>query len=233
MKYYYDLHIHSVLSQDADPLMTPNNIFNMAMLKGLDIIAITDHNHTGQLKVCEELAKSYDFLCVPGIELSLSEDFHVCVYFKTFNDAHAFNHQLEPWRNKTRYDETSDNGQYITDLEDHVIEHYPYALSLNLSLSLSNLCLILQKYHHILVFAHVDRKKHSGLSYIREITPHAIELSKHTDRDFIEEHQLSDYIKLYNSDAHDLLMINERQEQSTMELESLTIEAFFRYFGHG
>ena len=33
MRYYYDLHIHSVLSPDADILMTPNNIFNMAYLK--------------------------------------------------------------------------------------------------------------------------------------------------------------------------------------------------------
>lgn len=44
MIYYYDLHIHSVLSPDADTLMTPNNIFNMANLKGLNIISVTDHN---------------------------------------------------------------------------------------------------------------------------------------------------------------------------------------------
>lgn len=233
MKYYYDLHIHSVLSPDADVLMTPNNIFNMAMLKGLDIIAITDHNHTGQLKVCQELANSYDFLVIPGIELSLYEDFHVCVYFKTFDDAQAFNDQLEPWRNKTRYDELHHHGQYITDLDDQVIEHYPYLLSLNLSLTFSNLCLILQKYHHILVFAHIDRQKHSGLAYLKDANPHAIELSIKHNEQFIEKNQLSNYHKLYNSDAHDLLMINERHELSTLELESLTIEAFFSYFQHG
>ena len=44
MKYYYDLHIHTCLSPCGDVLMTPNNILNMAYLKGLNIIEITDHN---------------------------------------------------------------------------------------------------------------------------------------------------------------------------------------------
>ena len=44
MKYFVDLHIHSALSPCAADDMTPNNIVNMSMLKGLDFIAVTDHN---------------------------------------------------------------------------------------------------------------------------------------------------------------------------------------------
>jgi len=58
MKFFYDLHIHSVLSPCADRLMTPNNIFNMANLKGLNIIAVTDHNSMKQLPVLSEIAES-------------------------------------------------------------------------------------------------------------------------------------------------------------------------------
>ena len=47
MKYYYDLHIHSALSPCGDEDMTPNNIVNMALIKGLDIIAVTDLNAAG------------------------------------------------------------------------------------------------------------------------------------------------------------------------------------------
>jgi PHP family Zn ribbon phosphoesterase len=36
MKYAVDLHIHSALSPCADKEMTPNNIVNMAKIKGLD-----------------------------------------------------------------------------------------------------------------------------------------------------------------------------------------------------
>ena len=41
---FYDLHIHSCLSPCGDMDMTPNNILNMALLKELDLIALTDHN---------------------------------------------------------------------------------------------------------------------------------------------------------------------------------------------
>ena len=40
----YDLHIHSCLSPCGDDDMTPGNIVGMAAVKGLDVIAVTDHN---------------------------------------------------------------------------------------------------------------------------------------------------------------------------------------------
>ena len=44
MKLYCDLHLHSCLSPCGDDDMTPNNIVNMAKLKGLTCIALNEHN---------------------------------------------------------------------------------------------------------------------------------------------------------------------------------------------
>ena len=52
---YYDLHIHSALSPCGDDTMTINNIFNMAYIKGLELIAITDHNSLKQQFYLEEI----------------------------------------------------------------------------------------------------------------------------------------------------------------------------------
>ena len=41
---FYDLHIHSCLSPCGDDDMTPANLVGMAAVKGLDVIALTDHN---------------------------------------------------------------------------------------------------------------------------------------------------------------------------------------------
>ena len=41
---YYDLHMHSCLSPCGDDDMTPANLVGMAAVKGLDVIALTDHN---------------------------------------------------------------------------------------------------------------------------------------------------------------------------------------------
>lgn len=60
MKAYFDFHIHSCLSPCADDEMTPNNIINMSLLKGLDAIAITDHNSIRNCEVCIELGLKRD-----------------------------------------------------------------------------------------------------------------------------------------------------------------------------
>ena len=233
MKYYYDLHIHSVLSPDADVLMTPHNIFNMSSLKKLDIIAVTDHNSTRQLSICEEIAQSYDMLFIPGIEVSLVEDYHVLVYFENVENALTFNHLLTPWRNPKRYDAMTEHRQGLTDIHDEIIGYESYDLSMKLSLSLLDLQNMLESFRHILVFAHVNRKKQSGLHMLPHSSVHAIELASCADPQFIHEHQLENYHILYNSDAHDLILINERNEHNWIELDDLSMESFFRYFEHG
>jgi len=39
---YYDLHLHSCLSPCGDDESTPGNIVGMAVVKGLQVIALTD-----------------------------------------------------------------------------------------------------------------------------------------------------------------------------------------------
>ena len=72
----YDLHIHSVLSSCADDSQTPNNILNMVMLKELGMISITDHNSCKQYPTLEQLADSYDFYLMYGIETQVKEASH-------------------------------------------------------------------------------------------------------------------------------------------------------------
>jgi hypothetical protein len=222
-----------VLSPDADVLMTPNNIFNMAYLKKLDILAVTDHNSTKQLPICHEISRSYDMLFVPGIELSLVEDYHVLVYFETLQDALAFDTSLEPWRNQKRYDAMTEHSQGITDIDDQIVSYESYDLSSNLSLSLLDLKQLLTSFRHILVFAHIQRQKHSGLHVLPQPGVHACEIGSSKHINLMKEHHLETMKVLYSSDAHTITDINERVESNVIELDELTMDAFFRYFEHG
>jgi len=66
-----DLHIHTCYSYDS--LVTPKELIFYAKKRGLDGLAITDHNRIdGALKI----AKETDFTIIPGIEVS-SSDGHV------------------------------------------------------------------------------------------------------------------------------------------------------------
>ena len=50
LEYTFDLHFHSCLSPCGDGEMTPANLAAMCALAGLDIVALTDHNTTGNCR---------------------------------------------------------------------------------------------------------------------------------------------------------------------------------------
>ena len=84
MKYYYDFHIHSCLSPCASDDMTPNNIANMAHLKGLDMIAITDHNSAKNVMAVMEVAKNLPLKVIGGMEITTSEEIHMVALYNDY-----------------------------------------------------------------------------------------------------------------------------------------------------
>ena len=82
-----DLHIHSCLSPCAEEDMTPANICGMAHIKGLDAIAVTDHNSARSLPYVKEAADYYGLILLPGIEVTTREEVHLLGYFPTVEAA--------------------------------------------------------------------------------------------------------------------------------------------------
>ena len=66
-----DLHVHSFYSKDS--LITPKELVFYAKKRGLNAVAVTDHN---QLNSALKIAKETDFLIIPGMEVS-SRDGHI------------------------------------------------------------------------------------------------------------------------------------------------------------
>ena len=94
MRAYCDLHLHSCLSPCGDEAMTPGNIAGMARLKGLDLIAVTDHNTARQLPAVEACCREMGVNLLPGIELNTREEVHLLAYFHTVPDALAFSDRI-------------------------------------------------------------------------------------------------------------------------------------------
>ena len=66
-----DLHVHTTYSKDS--LITPKDLVYYAKKRGLNAVAVTDHN---QLEGARKIAKETDFLVIPGMEVS-SRDGHI------------------------------------------------------------------------------------------------------------------------------------------------------------
>ena len=93
---FSDLHIHSCLSPCADDDMTPANICGMAALKGLQMIAVTDHNTARNLPAVKTCCDAYGLLMIPGMEITTKEEVHLLGYFATVEDAMDFSEFLRP-----------------------------------------------------------------------------------------------------------------------------------------
>ena len=66
-----DLHVHTTYSKDST--ITPKELVSFAKKRGLNAVAVTDHN---TLDGAFKIAKETDFLVIPGMEVS-SKDGHI------------------------------------------------------------------------------------------------------------------------------------------------------------
>ena len=90
-----DLHIHTCLSPCGDLEMSPRNIIQKAIEQGLDIIAITDHNSTRNVKTCMELGDKNNLFVIGGCEINTQEEVHCLAYFPDLEKLDEFQNFLD------------------------------------------------------------------------------------------------------------------------------------------
>lgn len=234
MKYYVDLHIHTALSPCGDELMTPNNIINMSLLKGLDFIAITDHNTTGNVKSVIECAKGKDIIVVPGIEAETAEEVHVVCLFKDIESAEKMG--------KIVYDNLPDiknkpeifGEQLLFDSEDNIIGYEKKMLLTATKLSIEEVKKKAEQLGGVVIPAHIDRSSNSIISNLgfvpEELGFCTLGLSRKVDKNrfLIENSYLKKYNFIVNSDAHYLKDILEKN--SYVNLKEKCIDQLFISF---
>jgi len=226
-----DLHIHSCLSPCADNDMTPYNIVMMSKIKGLDIIAVCDHNHTGNIKAVSRIADEAGILFVPGIELETSEEIHLLCYFPSVDSALNMQSVLNDCYMDIKNREDIFGEQWIMDEEDRPVGKVDYLLTAATKLDLYRSVSLVRELGGVPVPAHVDRASYSIISNLGSIPDdlcfNTLELSRYTTReDFLNRYpEYSDKYFVTSSDAHKLGMILEREY--FIELEKLSIADIF------
>lgn len=210
MKLYYDLHIHSALSPCGDNDMTPNNIVNMSIIKGLDMIAVTDHNSCGNVRSVIKAAGDR-LLVIPGMEVETSEEIHVVCYFRSIESAEEMgeyvkNH-LPPIKNR----EEIFGEQLFMDFEDNIVGKEENLLVTATELDVFSVAEKVRELGGAAIPAHIDRSSYSVLSNLG-IIPDEL-LFKTVEITSKNRGKMAEYEKKYqvvtNSDAHYLENIAE------------------------
>jgi len=162
----YDLHIHSCLSPCGDEDMTPNNIAGMAMLSGIRIAALTDHNSTMNcpafFKDCEKVGVVH----VAGMELTTAEEIHMVCLFPDLESALAFGEYVKENRFNIKNRPDIFGKQSIVDENDEEIGIEENLLITASYLDLDSAYFKVMEYGGVAYPAHVDKQSNSVIGIL-------------------------------------------------------------------
>jgi len=223
---YYDLHIHSALSPCADDDMTPNDIVGMALLNGLDLIAVTDHNSFSNVESVVKAAgaaqsagsrQGKELIVLPGIEVSTEEEVHVLCLFSDLETSRIFESKLSPFYSTLLNRVDIFGSQLIIDRSDQKIGEEDRLLIAATSISFDSLFFLVHECGGAFIPAHVDRDSFSVLSNLGFLPPHlpisTVEVSTAgVENGFDKQNAelFSQYRVVFSSDAHQLWNISEK-----------------------
>lgn len=154
---HYDLHIHSALSPCADEEMTPCNVCAMARLKGLELIALTDHNSARNLRAFAQAARERELRFLPGLEVTTAEEVHLLTYFPDVERAESMGawcrEQLMGQKNRPAFF----GRQLVLDSGDRILGEEDALLIGALASGLDEVCAKVRSLDGVPVPAHVNR----------------------------------------------------------------------------
>lgn len=215
MELAYDFHIHTALSPCGDCDMTPNNIVNMSILKGLDVIAITDHNSAGNARAVRRAADGTGLIVLGGLEVETCEAIHVLTIFETPEQAERMGRAVREAMPIVPLREDIYGEQVYYDAEDQKIGNETQLLLVSSNLSIYDIFSMAEGEGGVCIPAHVDRDSYSILASLGAVPPDLsvklIEISQECRREqfFAAYPELKKYRTLQSSDAHYLENIAE------------------------
>lgn len=183
--------------------MTPRLIMKKAKEKGIDIIAITDHNSAENVPCAKAIGEKEGIFVIGGIEVTTKEEVHILALFD--NDTNLFSFQERLYLDIPLIEDEGFNDQVIVDENDFVLGFNKRLLVSATGLSIEETIAIIHSLDGIAIAAHIERT--FGLVAQLGFIPEGLEL------DGIEAKG-----KIASSDAHFLEDIGERY--TTFEIEN-------------
>lgn len=169
--YRCDLHIHSCLSPCGDDDMTPANVVGMAMLNGLQIVALTDHNTTKNCPAFFKVAKAYGLIPVAGMELTVSEDVHAVCLFRDLESAMEFGGFVDGRRMQIKNDPEIFGKQTVMNEDDEAIGEEELLLINAVDISLDEAHREVTRRGGVCFPAHIDRSSNGIISMLGDFPP--------------------------------------------------------------
>ncbi len=181
--YVAELHVHTVLSPCAEVEMIPPLIVQEALDKGIDLIAITDHNVSANVGAVQAAAAGTPLAVLPGMELQTREEVHLLCLFDTPEQMLAWQSLVDARLPQLENNVEFFGEQFVVDETGEFIRREPRLLLTSASLSLEEAAAGVALLGGVAIPAHVDRKAFSliaNLGFVPTDAPvPALEISRH------------------------------------------------------
>ena len=203
-----DLHIHTCLSPCASLDLSPQGIVDQARDKGLDIIAITDHNTAKNvLAVMLQGAKQH-LTVIPGLEVQTREEVHLLTLFPDWPSASAWDEEVRRHLPDVLNDPETFGDQPLVDAGGNIIGYEERLLLNSTDFSLEEVRKRVEEYGGMTIPSHFDRGSFSLISQLGWVPEgmklEALEMSRWSDsRKMRERAEAPSWVpRISSSDAH-------------------------------
>jgi 3',5'-nucleoside bisphosphate phosphatase len=157
LTYRADLHLHTLLSACAEVEMIPPLIVDEALRKGLDVIAVTDHNTTGNAGAVMDAAKDTTLIVLPGMELQTREEVELLCIFDSLAQADAWQSEVDAWLPPLENDAERFGPQFVVDAEGDFVREETRMLQAPALVSLEEAARVARSLGGLAIPAHIDR----------------------------------------------------------------------------
>ncbi len=201
--------------------MTPRAIVRTATERGLDMIAVCDHNSARNTAATRRASRGGDLVVIPGIEVTSSEEIHIVGLFPSDEAAEAMQEEIYsrlPGENKEEvfgYQVVVDEYDEVEDLDDRLLIGAT-------TIGAQKVVELIHGLGGLAVPAHVDREGFGIFRQLGFIPPEmkvdALEISWRTDFAAARARfrQCRNYTLITSSDAHYLADIGKAQTLAMM-----------------
>jgi len=216
--YLAELHVHTVLSPCAEVEMIPPLIVQEALERGIQVLAICDHNASGNIASVQKAAEGTSLTVLPGMELQTKEEVHLICLFDTLDQIAAWQARVDQALPAIANRPQFFGEQYLVDETGDFIANEQRLLVVSADISLDQAVQEVVRLGGLPIPAHVDRRTNGLIANLGFIPPdlqvEALEISRHTTPSDARRKfpQLKDFPLLQNGDAHrlnELLGVNE------------------------
>ncbi len=152
-----DLHNHSCLSSCASHEMTPLCIAETAVARGIDLLALTDHNSARNCPAFQDACQRVGIRPLFGLEITAAEGCHVLALFDSLAPAIAMDHWVGAALPHTPLNEEHYGPQAVVDADGNEIGTVEFYLGVPIRHTLGAVRKKTHKLGGLFIPSHINR----------------------------------------------------------------------------